>query len=276
MAADSTQAVEPADGAGEGSAGKVGPEARAMDADPGSAAEAVRGSAPTGSKATKTTLRPWKRWGAKFWVGAAAVVSGALGIWLATWLAFIAGPPTVAPSHAPSAKPIVDLGHLPGRQDVSTMSSGHRFYAVPNFYHFQRCGRPCWLPLYQSPNEQSKFVTDGWPCEYYGPNYSSEPSCVRPPSRRTASEMADPAVRNTGDRILVVCQVRGKTNQTVHNEVGQGSNIWDMVAVPASYISSDSAAVGRLSQVPGMPGFYEAYGPDMWLGNTGWHNIPCK
>lgn len=87
--------------------------------------------------------------------------------------------------------------------------------------------------------------------------------------------MAEPAVRNSGDRVLVVCQVRVNTTQAIHNEVGQASNIWDMVAVPRADISSDSAA-GRLKQVAGMPGFYEAFGPDIWLGNTGWHDIPCK
>jgi hypothetical protein len=164
--------------------------------------------------------------------------------------------------------------------DVSTMAAGQRFYAVPDFHHFQSCGRPCWLPLYQQPTELSAFVTDGWPCEYYSSNTSSEPACVQPPSRRTQSEMENPATRDSGDRILVICQVtlisKGQAAQTIRNEADQSSNIWDMVAVPESYTSSDSTATGRLRQVPGMPRFYEAYGPDIWFGNTGWHSIPCK
>jgi hypothetical protein len=248
---------------------------RTNNTDRRSAAEAIGKPAPTSPDATKTALPFWKRWGAKFWVGAAAVVTGALGIWLAGWLGFFAGPPSPGPSPAPSATSAVNPGHLPGRLDVSTMSTGHRFYAVPNFYEFQSCGRPCWLPLYQSPTEQSAFVTDGWPCEYYGPNYSSAPSCTQPPSRRTPSQTVHPTAKNSGDRVLVVCQVRVSVSQAIHNEAGQSSNIWDMVAVPESYISSDSAA-SRLNPVPGMPGFYEAYGPDIWLGNTGWHDIPCK
>jgi hypothetical protein len=274
MAADSAQASEHADGAGERTAEKAGSGPHAADPD----VEPVHEPVPKSPDSSKATLRPWKRWGAKFWVGgAAAVVTGALGIWLAGWLGFLAGPPTaVAPSPAPITKPTVNPGHLPGGLDVSTMSPGHRFYAVPNFYEFKSCGRPCWLPLYEAPTEQSAFVTDRWPCEYYGPNYSSAPSCLQPPSRRTSSEMWDPTARDSGDRLLVLCQVRGKTAQTRHNDVGQSSKIWDMVAVPQSHISSDSAAASRLSQVPGMPGYYEAFGADIWLGNTGWHSIPCK
>lgn len=246
------------------------------DTDHGSAVETTRNSTPKSPEAAKTALPLWKRPSAKFWAGgAAAIASGTLSIWLAGWFGFLAGPP-VRPSPTPSTKASVHQGHLPGRQDVSTMSPGHRFYAIPNFYELQSCGRPCWLPLYQSPTEHSAFVTDGWPCEYYGPNYSSEPSCTRPPSRRKPSQMAHPAQRNSGDRVLVVCQVRGRATQTIGNEVGQSSNIWDMVAVPESHISSDSAAAGRLKHVPGMPGFYEAFGPDIWLGNTGWHDIPCR
>lgn len=246
-----------------------------MDTTRGSAEAAIRSSTPANPGAIKAAQPVWKRWGAKFWVGAATIVGGALGIWLAGWLGFFAGPPPEPPSPAPSNTPSVDPGHLPGRLDVSTMAAGRRFYAVPNFYEFQSCGRPCWLPLYESPTEQSAFVTDGWPCEYYGPNFSSAPSCTSPRVGRTPSQMADPSVRNSGDRVLVVCQVRVSAT-VIHNEAGKSSNIWDMVAVPESYISSDSAAAGRLNQVPGMPGFYEAFGPDIWLGNTGWHDIPCK
>lgn len=215
--------------------------------------------------------------------GVAAVVTSALAIWLATWFVFLAGPRTAnapSPSPTPSTAAIINPGHLPGRFDVSTMTPRHPFYAIPNFYDFSSCGRPCWLPLYQEPTEQSAFVTDGWPCEYYGPNYSSEPSCVQPSTRRTASEMADPKVKSSGDKILVVCQLRqlgnGQPAPSIRNQIGQSSNIWDMVAVPVAFISQDSPAVSQLIPVPHMPGFDEAFAPDIWLGNTGWHDIPCK
>jgi hypothetical protein len=158
------------------------------------------------------------------------------------------------------------------------MTPGQRFYAVPNFYFDQSCGRPCWLPLYEATTENSAFVTNEWPCEYYGPNHSASPSCITPPPGRARSLMADPATKDSGDRLLVLCQTRtqgiGSAAQDIYNQVGQDSDIWDQVAVPKAYISSDSPALG-LSPVPGMPGFYKAYAPDMWLGNTGWHNIPC-
>jgi hypothetical protein len=278
LAVDNGQAAEPANDSGEGKAETVGSEAGTADAFGESEVEAAGESAAKSPNASEATRRPRRQRGAKFWavVGAivVAAVGGTLASWGAGWLNFVAPPP------ASSAAPIVNPGHLPGRQDVSTTAPGRRFYAIPNFYFFQSCGRPCWLPLYELPTEQSAFVTDGWPCEYYEPNSSNGPFCLQPPSRRTQSEMADPAVRNSGDRLLVVCQVtqisKGQPAQAIRNEVGQSSNIWDMVAVPQSYISADSAAIGRLRQVPGMPGYYEAYGPDMWIGNTGWHSIPCK
>jgi hypothetical protein len=106
------------------------------------------------------------------------------------------------------------------------------------------------------------------------------PFCLKPPPGRMPNQRADPADRNSGDRIYVICQVtnigKGQPAEPIDNEIGQSSDIWDMVAVPRSRISSDSVVGGRLSQVPGMPGFYEAFGPDIWLGNTGWHNIHCK
>jgi hypothetical protein len=280
MSTDGAQSREPAPCTSEVLADKA--EARSADAGPGLPAEAVQELAAKGATAGKA--RPWWR-RAKVWVGSAAtvIVTGALAIWLATLLGSVAGPRALdVSSSTPSAvstAPIVNPGHLPGRDDVSTMAPHHQFYAVPNFYFFTSCGRPCWLPLYQQPTEQSAFVTDGWPCEYYGPNYSSEPSCTQPPTQRTVAEMADPADKDSGDRLLVVCQLRqlgnGQPAPTIRNQNGQSSNIWDMVAVPASYISRDAPVVGKLSPVPGMPGFDEAFAPDIWLGNTGWHQIPC-
>lgn len=160
------------------------------------------------------------------------------------------------------------------------MAPGQRFYATPNFEEDQQCGRPCWLPLYESPSENLAFVTSGWPCEYYAPPSSQPPSCVTPPTGRTPGEMEDAVVKDSGDRVLVLCQTTqlsdGQPAQDIHNQIGQDSRIWDMLAVPKAYISPDSPAWGRLRQVRDMPGYYEAYAPDMWLGNTHSHSLPCK
>jgi hypothetical protein len=253
MAADTGQAVKPTGGAEEGPAGAAGTR--------------------------KFSRERLKQRGAKFWAGgASAVFITVIGSWLTVWSVFLAGPH--ASTTTPPSQAIINPGHLPGRDDVTPMTAGQKFYAVPNFYEFPACGRPCWLPLYESPTEQSAPVTNNWPCEFYGPNASTEPSCVQPPSGRTSAEMADPADKNSGDKVLVVCQLtqisKGDPTPTIHNQVGKSSDIWDMVAVPASEVSSDSPAFGRLHQVHGMPGFYEAFAPDLWLGNTGWHNIPCS
>jgi hypothetical protein len=278
-AAEGAHAAGPPNGPSSRRPGRLTSKLRTSGPVGGSGGEGIRES---GNLETGTDLlHQWREWRTKFLIGAATVLTGAMGIWLASWLGFFAGPHTaVASAPYPSIKPIIDPGHLPGRQDVSTMAFGYRFFAVPNFYYFQSCGRPCWLPLYQLPTEKSAFVTDGWPCEYYGPNHSSAPSCIRPPSRRTPSEMADRAVRDSGDRLLVLCQTArlstGRAAGAIRNQVGQSSDIWDMVALPKSYISSDSPAIGKLTQVSRMPGFYQAFAPDIWLGNTGWHRIACR
>jgi hypothetical protein len=92
--------------------------------------------------------------------------------------------------------------------------------------------------------------------------------------------MANQANKYSGDRVLVICQTThladGQAAQIIRNEAGQGSRIWDTVAVPAKRISYNGVVTSHLRHVPGMTGFYEAYGPDLWLGNTVWHGIPCK
>jgi hypothetical protein len=285
MSTDSVQSTEPAPSTGEVPADENEARAHTADADRGLPAEAIQKPAATDTTAGKA--RPWWR-RARVWVAGAVtvIITGALSPWLATWLGFVAGPrtsdvssPTPSTASSASTAPTINPGHLPGRDDVSTMAPHHKFYAVPNFYFFPACGRPCYLPLYQQPSEHSAFITDGWPCEYYGPNYSSQPTCTQPPARRPAREMQDPANKDSGDRVLVVCQLRqlanGQPAPTIYNQVDQSSNIWDMVAVPAAHISPDSLALGQLNPVPSMPGFYEAFAPDIWLGNTGWHKIPC-
>jgi hypothetical protein len=275
MTTKNSQAVTHSNGIAGSKAKKQSTKAHPTDIDGEPAHKAINLPAATSSDGRKIATPAWKRWGTKVRVRAATIIRVALAGLLSAWLLYLAGPHIKAPPATSPNKPIINPGHLPGRKDVSTMSPGKRFYAIPNFYYDSSCGRPCWLPLYESPSEQSAFLTNGWPCEYYGPNYSSEPSCVRPPRQRTPGEMADPSQRNSGDRVLIICQVRSQATQDIRNQVGQSSNIWDMVAIPASYISPDSPA-GRLRRVPGMPGFYEGFAPNMWLGNTGWHHIPCE
>lgn len=232
----------------------------------------------------KRARHPVRNISAKVWTGgAAAVVTAVLAAVLTPWAVQYAGPrtaPAPVPSASASIAPDTSFDHLPGLQDVSTMTPGQRFYATPNFDEDTQCGRPCWLPLYDSPSENSDPVTNGWPCEYYGPSTSQPASCVTPSAGRVAKEMADTTIKDSGDRLLVVCQTRqlgdGQSAQDIHNQVGQDSDIWDMVAVPKEFISSDSPAWGRLNQVPKMPGYYEAFAPDIWLGNTQWHSIPCE
>lgn len=268
-AADAEHAAD----AGTDTAVKGGPgvgigEPTAADGSPG------KGSSE-GASASKPSQRPWQRWGKGLRAAVAAIIITVIGGLAASYAVFYAGPSTT------TTAAIGNPGHPPGHQDVSTMTPGQRFYAVPNFYDFQSCGRPCWLPLYQMPTEQSEEITQDWPCEYYDPtSTASGPACLQPATGRTPTEMANAAVKDSGDRILVVCQVtdisQGKPAQTLRNQAGQSSSIWDLVAVPASHVFRNNAAAAPLTPVPRLPGFYEAYAPDIWLGNTGWHSIPCK
>jgi hypothetical protein len=279
MSTGSAQSRKPASSPGETLADEVKTHSAETHGQP---AEAVQDSAASGTTADKA--RPWWR-RAELWIGSSitVILTGALAAFLASLLGSAAGQQTTdvisPPSSSGTAAPIPNPGHLPGRDDVSTMVPHHRFYAVPDFYFFPSCGRPCWLPLYQQPTEQSAFITDGWPCEYYGPNESSEPTCTQPPARRTAGEMADPAYKDSGDKLLVVCQLRqtgnGQPAPTIQNQNGQSSHIWDMVAVSLSDVSRDAPIIGHLNEAPEMPGFVEAFTPDIWLGNTGWHDISC-
>ncbi len=175
---------------------------------------------------------------------------------------------------------------------VSTMKPGKRFTAVPDFSDFQGCGRPCWLPLYAQPWETPPAVTHGWPCEYYDPTSSDNgPYCLHPPANRSRNQMGDSSDPNSGDRVLVLCQTttlpNGRPAQTIRNEAGQESDVWDKIAVPTTFIAPLNPPMA-LMQVPGTEGyFYEAYAPDIWLLNSSMntstgraslrvHNIPCS
>ena len=141
--------------------------------------------------------------------------------------------------------------HIPGAQDVSTMVRGQPFIATPNFMYFAKCGRPCWLPLYPTPQlNGSDKVTDNFPYERFA--------------------------GNPGNSIKVVCQVKG---DVLRDETGGSSSLWDKVIIPqgAQNVLKRSAfqTTTSLNPTPDSKGFY-AYGADIWLGNTGEHGIPCS
>ena len=232
------------------------------------------------------------------------------GLWAASGLAALsllvaACSSASSPAAAPSSSPVSSNNSYPGPgsvvisgsqpnlsidngQEPSTTQPGKQFTVVPDFTYFQGCGEPCWLPLYAQPWETPPAVTNGWPCEYYdSSSTASGPFCLHPPTNRLPGQSgsSDP---NSGDRVLVLCQTtrlsNGQPAQTIRNEKGQESNVWDRVAVPSTYVKATTR--GALKLVPGMPGFYAAYAPDIWLLNTSWsaktnqaslsvHNIPC-
>ena len=204
------------------------------------------------------------------WVG--GILTAAVTAVVVTWAVATLGPANGQPATAPT--PIgAEPGHPPGPVDVSTMKPGQRFYAVPNFYEDPGCGRPCYAPAYLQATNDSTVVTTDWPCEYYNPKATLPPStCVNPPPKRTRNEMADAARADSGDRVFVLCQVKGQTLQT---SPVQRTNIWDEVAIPAALVLSQVIAAHNIPEIPGMPGYYESFISNLWLGNTGWHSIPC-
>jgi hypothetical protein len=207
------------------------------------------------------------------WAWVVAAVSAVIIAVATAWALTAAGLSSSTPS-VPGTATAVPVGHPPGSQDVSTLAAGRAFYATPNFYDDRTCGRPCQLQSWKSPTEDNASVSSGWPCEYYDPASAAEgPFCVEPPSGRTKTEMANPSQPDSGDRVLILCQVNG---EPIQNEVLQRSSIWDVVAMPAKYIPKAVTTAHLVRQVPRMPGFYETYVPDIWLGNTGSHGITCR
>lgn len=134
---DGADVVEPTERAGESTAGRPDRGTQAAGASQVSSDQAVHASDSASSLVQASPW--WKKWGGKLGAAAAAVIVAALGAWLGVWFVFFAGPPASAPSGSPIGNP----GQAPGRQDVSTLSPKHRFYAVANFFYFQSCGRPC-------------------------------------------------------------------------------------------------------------------------------------
>ncbi len=154
--------------------------------------------------------------------------------------------------------------NLPGCYAVSTMEPGKEFDTQVNFAYFKACGRPCWLPIYSHPAlVKGMTITKGHPCEYYLPSTKSG---------YCASKNLPP------DAISVVCQVHGKLppgvtgDTTITDDSGHSSDIWDEIIVPIDDMVGDKTGLKPSQDGEG----YLAYGSDLWLENTGWHNIPCK
>ncbi len=225
----------------------------------------------TGNRHKGRLSRHWRWWGKRTpnqrLLVICALIAACASLLSPVVARLISSPASAQSEAIPSAG---STGSAVGRTDVSTLVPGVRFYARPDFSAFPTCGRPCWLPLYRQPVETpSGLVTQGWPCEYYSSRSVS--SCAYPP-HRPESEVWDPNNKNSADRVLIICQVYG---QPIKNDDAQVSAIWDLVALPKSEAVVSSGSSASLLPVHGMPGFYESYAPDMWLGNTGWHHIAC-
>jgi len=152
---------------------------------------------------------------------------------------------------------------LPGCYAVSSMKPGQQFDTQVNFTYFKACGRPCWLPVYPQPALiKGTAVTKGYPCEYFA---------------KTTSSGYCQGDTTEGFLFHVVCQVHGQlppgaigdTNLT--DEAGHFSDIWDRIVIPLGALKGSKAP---LVPSPDGEGYLE-YGADLWLENTGWHNIPC-
>lgn len=157
--------------------------------------------------------------------------------------------------------------HVPGVEDVSTMVRGQPFRATPNFSYFEKCGRPCWLPLYRSPRLiAGTTVTNNFPYERFA--------------------------GNSGNALKVVCQFVAGTSLNIAQQLDDGyrlqnehilsngileySNLWDKVVVPdEALLPSHMPNLAGLEPTPDGQSHY-VWGADIWLGNTGDHGIPCK
>lgn len=135
-------------------------------------------------------------------------------------------------------------GHKPGWSDVR--GHGLPFEARPNFYYFEGCGRPCWLPIYPEPRIMvGCSLTRNWPFELWKPPNGS---------------------RVGGHYVKVIRQVRG---EGVRNEILQYSDVWNLILIPKEHI--DPRTRHLTDQDPEDDRYYLGFAADLWLGNTGWH-----
>jgi len=159
-------------------------------------------------------------------------------------------------------------GHPPGASDVSTLDPGESFKARPNFYYYRSIGWPSYMPVYQLPElDRGAAITEGWPCEFRSTKRRARwagPHCIN---------CDDPA----GDWVLVVNQVHG---ESVRNERRlssgrhESSDIWNRIKVPIDKLKPGVTL--DLLEIDSTGGFVYGYVPDLWFGNTGWHNLNQK
>lgn len=146
------------------------------------------------------------------------------------------------------------------------MKKGVPFLAKPNYRNFRQELRPCYMPIYHRPqlpteSELGQAITNGWPCEgYWWHNQTAGPNCL-----------ARKGVEKGGDWITVIRQVWG---QQIRDEHFRRSKVWDAVLVPVEHASDWAQRHHcRLKELNGAY-YYVGFTPDIWLGNTGWRDIP--
>ncbi len=151
-------------------------------------------------------------------------------------------------------------GTKPGLFDVSCILTGEAFYATPNFYYFEDCGRPCWLPLNPAPKRGGPnwAVTDGWPSEINPDHLIIQ---LQPSGYISALHKMD-----HGDKVLVVGEVRG---EIARDEVGNKSDLWYVIACPPDKVVRNAHLIKERDN----EGNYIVYANSLWLGNTGSHGI---
>ena len=158
-------------------------------------------------------------------------------------------------------------GDEPGWDDVSTKQMGIPFQARPKYKYYKQRKRPCYMPVYHRPQlptkeEEGQAITEGWPCEgYRWHNQRAGPHCWAPKG-----------FVQDGDWIQVIRQVRG---QVIRNERLEESDVWDVVLVPLEYARVEWAKKHDCRFVHWRgDDYYLGFTPDIWMGNTGWRDIP--
>lgn len=130
----------------------------------------------------------------------------------------------------------------PSRQNVVVASDGKSFVTVPNFTYFGvSCGRPCNPAIFHSLGAESgeeQLNLDGWPLE------------------------AGPGPNAPGHDVTVVCQKAD--GPVVRSNTGATSRVWDVVYVPAKWLTPDARA-----KYSPKGEAVRGWTPDMWLQNQG-------
>lgn len=100
-------------------------------------------------------------------------------------------------------------------------------------------------------------VNEHWPCEAYWDH------------DRTAGSACYSVDPHDGDWVEVVGQARG---QVLRDEAGNRSEVWNQVVLPRAFL-----VLGAESMLAIAPDGvnYLAYMADLWLGNTGWRDLPA-